>query len=104
MTPHRAEWSGEVPVSRSEFAIFHGEFRWSPEINGRKTTTRGIVRLEIDGRPDVIYEWNTPDAVTHEFEVPLAAYLKNTSGKYRITWIFKGGTSGVCIARSEITA
>jgi hypothetical protein len=83
---------------------FHGEFRWTPVVNERTNTTRGVVRLEVDGRSTIIYEWNSPDTVTHEFEIPLGQYLVNSSGEYRITWLFKSGSSGICVARSEVTA
>jgi hypothetical protein len=104
MTPHRAEWFGKLPADRAKLAVFHGEFRWTPVVNERTNTTRGVVRLEVDGRSTIIYEWNSPDTVTHEFEIPLGQHLKNSSGEYRITWLFKSGSSGICVARSEVTA
>lgn len=104
MNPHRAEWSGEIPIARVKTAVFYGELRWAPEINGKRNTTEGIVRLEVDGKSTILYEWNSPPKSTHEFQVPLGQHLQNTSGKYRITWIFRGGSSGICVARSEVSA
>lgn len=102
MTPSKAQWHGAVPMSQAHKAVFHGELRWSPEIQGVRNSTFGIVRLEVDGQRHTIYEWNSPDTAVHEFDIPIGHYLKGTSGRYSIEWAYRNGKSGICIARSDI--
>lgn len=103
MTPNHADWTGQIPVDKFSKTTFHGEFRWSPEVNNRKSTTRGYVRLEVDGKTNVIHEWNNPVEATHEFSIPIGQYLVSTSGKYKIKWTYFSGSSGICIAKSEMS-
>ena len=102
MTPSKVQWLGTVPLSQAHKAVFHGELRWTPEIQGERNSTYGIVRLEVDGQRHTIYEWSSPNTAVFEFDVPIAQYLKGTSGKYRIEWAYTNGKSGICIVRSEI--
>jgi len=103
MRPHRAEWSGMVALGEAERAVFHGEFRWAPEVNQVKRTTAGRVELEVDGKVNVIYHWNSPPKSTYSFSVNVGRFLVGTSGRFKIHWVWEDGTSGVCIAKSVVT-
>lgn len=102
MTPNIAEWSGQVNAETAVSSILYGELRWSPEVNGRKASSNGQVLLEVDAKRTTVYEWNSPQEITHTFAVPIGQYLTGTSGKYRIRWRYNSGTSGVCVVRSEV--
>jgi hypothetical protein len=104
MTPSSYTWTGEVTPKQSERAVFYGQLRWSPEVNQRKATTRGVVLLEVDGVTTKIYEWNSPDESTHSFQFPISSLLIGTSGKFKVTWQYKTGSSGVCVAESRVGA
>lgn len=102
MNPHRAEWLGQVTPERAKDAVFYGELRWAPEVDGVKKTTVGRVELEVDARTAVIYEWNSPGRATHSFAVRVGHLLVGTSGRFKIRWVWEDGTSGVCVAKSYV--
>jgi len=104
MTPPSAEWQGEVQKGAAIKARLRGEFRWSPEIAGKKHSTAGRVTLVSEGKREVLYSWNSPPQSVVEFEVALAPALADVNGPYRIRWEYTGGSSGVCIVRSEVDA
>lgn len=102
MTPYSMERSFQITTEQAKHAVFHGELRWSPEINQRKQTTIGEVELEIDGQRHVIYKWNSPSTSTYAFDVRISNLLVGTSGRFTIRWKWENGTSGVCVARSDL--
>jgi hypothetical protein len=102
MNPNTLERSFEATPEQAKRAIFHGELRWSPSIKLAKQTTVGEIELEVDGRQHVIYRWNSPTRSTHDFDIPLNRFLVGTSGHFRIRWKWENGTSGVCVARSDV--
>jgi hypothetical protein len=102
MTPHTLERSFQVTAEQAKHAVFRGELRWSPEINQRKQTTIGDVELEIDGRRHVIYKWNSPSLSTYTFDIRIGDLLVGTSGRFTIRWRWENGTSGICVARSDL--
>jgi hypothetical protein len=102
MTPHTLERSFQVTAEQAKHAVFHGELRWSPEINQRKQTTIGEVEVEADGRRTVFYKWNSPSTSTYAFDVRISQLLVGTSGRLTIRWKWENGTSGICVARSDL--
>lgn len=102
MTPYTMEHSFHVTTEQAKHAIFRGELRWSPEINQRKQTTTGEIELEIDGQRHVIYKWDSPSTATYAFDVPISNLLVGTSGLFTIRWKWENGSSGVCVARSDL--
>jgi len=104
MNPSTTERSFEVTPEQAKHAVFYGQLRWTPEINDVKKTTFGEVELEVDGQHHVIHKWNSPDRSTYSFEVKLDHLLVGTSGRFKIRWKWENGTSGVCIAKSDVRA
>jgi hypothetical protein len=102
MNPNTTERAFAVTSEEARRAVFHGELRWSPEINQVQKTTSGKVELEVDGQRHVIYQWDSPDRSTHAFEVRLDRFLVGTSGRFKIRWKWVDGTSGVCVAKSDV--
>jgi len=103
MTPHTMERTFQLTAEQAKHAVFHGELRWSPEINQRRQTTSGEIELEVDGRQNVIYKWNSPVTPIHTFDVRIGPLLAGTSGRFTIRWKWENGTSGVCVARSDLS-
>lgn len=104
MSPSTAEWPGQVTTEQAKTAVLHGELRWSPLINQVRQTTVGVVELEIDGQSHVIHRWDSPDRSTYSFNVKLNHLLVGTSGRYKIRWRWEDGSSGVCVAKSQVEA
>ncbi|MEA2415385.1 MAG: hypothetical protein QOI58_2042 [Thermoanaerobaculia bacterium] len=102
MTPSAMERTFQVTAEQAKHAVLRGELRWSPEINQHKQTTIGEIDLEVDGRQNAIYKWNSPATSTYPFDVKISHLLVGTSGHFKIRWKWENGTSGVCVVRNEL--
>lgn len=100
MTQPKVDDSGEI-FNKNDNIIFYGAIRWSPIIEGEKQTSEGAVFIYAGNKEELIYSWQNPNKVVHEFKRRVKI-LKGYKGKYFIRWKYLNGTSGFCITTSEI--